>query len=684
MAQVDPTSLVIGIYGPWGDGKTSVMNLIAESLEATSDAVVVRFNPWQLGSGDAMFQGFFETIGEAIGAKLTDRKQEIGSWLRDYGAVLRPIPMLGDALSEVVKSSGYRMSSVTLDAMRQKIELALGDAGKRVVFLLDDLDRLDKAEIQEIFRLVKVAADFRHTAYVLAFDEDVVANALSERYGGNSRQGSNFLEKIVQLPLRLPPVARQLLRQLTLETADRALNQANIELTDDEVSRFVSAFDRFIMPSLKTPRLGKRYGNALLFTVPMIGKEVDSVDLLLIEAMRIFYPELYLWVRDHMGELTFAGGSASSAQKGDIVERAFSASTEGMPTSQVEAARGLVKELFPRTQAIWGNMHYGPDWDKEWKRGRRITSAGHFARYFTYAVPSGDVSEIQLDELLALASSSSAELASMVEMARSMIRRSPSTFLERVDSRVEALNPQAAKLLFEVLAECGGAFPDREAGLGLSDLDRAGFVASKILDRCSPEDMTQAMSEVVDTAPIGYSVQLFRWVRPSPDDPSPDPKALQVEHVAGPILAARIAALWASTARPEVFGRNTLGAFHIWSKYSDSASVRSVVMSRVEADPSLVSELLSTVSSSSWDMSTGRKLAPMLRREGFDALAEYVHIDRLVELLKDTYGSDLGSGDYYRDDFGQVDHGLAHQFVHIYDALNSDATSPPNPDGLDN
>ncbi len=55
-AQRDASSLVVGIYGPWGDGKTSALNLIHKKLEVTEGVVPVRFNPWRLGDEAEMFQ----------------------------------------------------------------------------------------------------------------------------------------------------------------------------------------------------------------------------------------------------------------------------------------------------------------------------------------------------------------------------------------------------------------------------------------------------------------------------------------------------------------------------------------------------------------------------------------------------------------------------------------------------
>src|SRR5690606_11446216 len=99
-------------------------------------------------------------------------------------------------------------------------------------------------------------------------------DALAERYAAGTSHGTNFMEKIIQLPLHLPPVGSALLRQVTFETVDVALKQAGTEMSETEIGEFVSVFDRAVVPRIRTPRMGKRYGNAVLFALPMIGDEV--------------------------------------------------------------------------------------------------------------------------------------------------------------------------------------------------------------------------------------------------------------------------------------------------------------------------------------------------------------------------------------------------------------------------
>jgi len=222
-------------------------------------------------------------------------KEKAGDLLTKYGSVLSLASLTVGGVVQVnpgdaAKGVGKAMSNVGLDELRKRIEQMLNEANKRLVILIDDIDRLDREETHAIFKLVKLSASFRHTSYVLAFDDDVVSAALGERYGaGGSLAGRAFLEKIIQVPLHLPPADENSLRQLALEGVQNALNQAGIELTQPQVDAFVRHFDDALLPQLETPRRAKLFSNALMFALPILKGEVNPVDLMLIEGIRVMY-----------------------------------------------------------------------------------------------------------------------------------------------------------------------------------------------------------------------------------------------------------------------------------------------------------------------------------------------------------------------------------------------------------
>ncbi|BBN54763.1 hypothetical protein TRE132_28880 [Pseudomonas chlororaphis subsp. aurantiaca] len=301
--RLDPSSIVIGLFGPWGDGKTSVLKMMEESLEQHGEVVTIRFNPWHFPSEDALLRGFFATLAEALG-KEPAFKEKAAALLESYGGILSVISVALPGVEinpgEAAKQIGESLSKVSLDKLKDQIDALLGQSGKRLVILIDDIDRLDREETHAIFKLVKLSASFKHTCYVLAFDDEVVAAALGERYGaGGQEAGRAFLEKIIQVPLHLPPADQMSLREIAFEGVEHALNQAGIILDQPQIDVFTRHFVDGLEPKLETPRVAKLYTNALMFALPLVKGEVNIAEFMLVEGMRVLYPKLHAAIRDN-------------------------------------------------------------------------------------------------------------------------------------------------------------------------------------------------------------------------------------------------------------------------------------------------------------------------------------------------------------------------------------------------
>ena len=90
----------------------------------------------------------------------------------------------------------------TIDDQKKEVESALRKERKRILVVIDDIDRLVAEEIRQVFRLVKSVANFPNVTYLLAFDKEVAIKAIAEL---QHTSGEDYLEKIVQVPFELPP-----------------------------------------------------------------------------------------------------------------------------------------------------------------------------------------------------------------------------------------------------------------------------------------------------------------------------------------------------------------------------------------------------------------------------------------------------------------------------------------------
>ena len=225
----DPRSIVIGIYGAWGEGKTSVLNFMQDELSSHPSVICLKFNPWRYPDEEKLLSSFFFGLAAAIGASLKGRKDQAGDLVNRLGPLVGALFDRKDVATEL----GKLLSDDDIERRRDQVGKLLREAEKRVVVIMDDIDRLEKSEIQAVFRLVKLTADFDNTAFVLAFDNAVVEAALQERYGTNSPEaGAAFLEKIIQVPLQLPAIPKNALRAYCLTAVDAALRESETELTD--------------------------------------------------------------------------------------------------------------------------------------------------------------------------------------------------------------------------------------------------------------------------------------------------------------------------------------------------------------------------------------------------------------------------------------------------------------------
>jgi predicted KAP-like P-loop ATPase len=212
------TSFVVALYGGWGSGKTSTLNLAFEALNefvsGGQGPLLIRFNPWWYSSTGELLIQFFAQLGDEF--EKDHGLRPIKSRLLEYGQLLAPLgPIadllgaggagtpLGGLLSALFKRSQAKGQERSRDlrVLKAQIESAIEESGRRIVVVIDDVDRLSAEEIRDIFRLVKATADFPNTRYLLAFDFDTVTNAL---YDVQKTDGAKYLEKIVQLPFSLP------------------------------------------------------------------------------------------------------------------------------------------------------------------------------------------------------------------------------------------------------------------------------------------------------------------------------------------------------------------------------------------------------------------------------------------------------------------------------------------------
>jgi hypothetical protein len=665
----DASSLVLGIFGKWGDGKTSTFNLMLEALRSHENVIPVQFNPWQFQSEEQLLRGFFATLAAALDQSLETRGEKVGGFLKRYGAVLSVASVVGLDPGAAAAKLGETLSTVDLSELRSRIETILGEAGKRVVVLIDDIDRLDRLEIQAIFKLVKLSASFPYTVYVLAFDDEVVADALGEKYGHGGREaGQQFLEKIIQVPLYLPAADRLTLRRLAFEGVEAALRLSDISLDEETASAFAQHFMGGLEVRLRTPRQATRYANALTFALPILKGEVNTVDQMLIEGIRLFYPRLYTTIRDNPSAFRLRGGERREPRDKETIIGIINHGLEGLDSSESEAARELLQVLFPRLKGVFGNWGYGSNWDATWAQQQRICSSYYFDRYFSYAVPLGDVSDQQLKRVIDIAETGE-ERGVEGLLATFRAPASAARFVEKLQLQSSVLPPRGAATLALAIARMGGIFPmDERVFRIVSTFSQAGLLVAKLVMRSGSQDERARLAHQVirDADPLPFGAECFRWLREDEDLPEPQwvvPKATVKE--LGESLASRIRKrAWTQPPYDE-FGDRAPHLLYIWRTYGPPGDLETYLQSRFGQRPAEAARLVGSYVTIVQEMESGLQRRGDFRRDQYDAIAAVVDPELVMTALESLYGKAVGEAEDWSQGMPPEEQ-LARQFAHIH------------------
>jgi predicted KAP-like P-loop ATPase len=433
IARVTPTQgLVIGLCGPWGSGKTTVLRFVEAYLRRETPSaplLVIDFNPWWFsGEKDLIAAFLVELIAQArlnqsLTGKLTNLFEDLEPLLDGLARLAESTPhssipcfaWLGSSIAKLL----HRRQSESLPELKRKITGALKSASTRLLVIIDDLDRLPSVQVQQIFRLVKSVADFPNVTYLMAFDREVISRTLENE---QEVPGQTYLSKIVQIPFDLPRPDTTALHRMLFKRLDAILDPTPDELFDK--GRWRDIFSDSLAKLLGTPRDIIRLANVLSLTYATVRGEVDAVDFIAVEALRVFLPQVYDVIRRNPEMVCEASWRSISPLTGAKLKMFhdtwFDALTKegAIATEHRELVQALLCALFPRVNAVWSQSPSHRTSQRPSSATRRVCDADAFPVYFRWTVGETSISR---SEVLAVLSLPSSELAkTLVEKSRSV------------------------------------------------------------------------------------------------------------------------------------------------------------------------------------------------------------------------------------------------------------------------
>ena len=510
-----PNCMVIGIHGPWGSGKSSFLNLLANELEEknkdkNTPIVIIRFNPWNFSTIDQLIFMFFNEIKYSIGQK--DRSKttkRIGEKLDTLGKLLAPLqvfPVLGEFPKSIQKfSEGLKRIADSNDLIDLKTDLnrLFDEYSKKLVILIDDIDRLDKESMRLMFRLIRLNADFRNTVYTLAFDRQVVEKVLENE---QEISGRDYLEKIIQVNFDLPSPEHSRVTQFLTEEIVRILSEIPEE--DFDVHRWLNIYHAGFKLFFKNIRDVKRYVNALQLTLLSVYEEVNPIDFVALEAIRVFCPDIYsdlakkkeTLTKEDLSTQMIYGESANTEEREEFEELFAKAGKEYEPI-----VRRICQQLFPHISNVYSNMFGGDGSPNIQRKEKRICTKDFFDKYFLLGVPEGGISEVEFRIALEKADNRNIFVDILEDLNKRGLARK---FLERLGDFVDDISIEKVKTITEALLDVGDELPlRRKSLLDFGPQSQISWIAYRLLKRMDdPLSRVDVLRDAVRTGVGLYSV----------------------------------------------------------------------------------------------------------------------------------------------------------------------------------
>ena len=318
--QQSDTPITVGLQGEWGTGKTSLMSLLLEQFndEANRNEIASSWvNTWEY----SMFKGAKETTPSVLKGmldKLKDSCKERGVWtLKDDAK--STFNKAGKFLSGIANQVVANQTGINVkDAVDSNSESYVAEIAevkkmisgliqelindeknpvKKVVFFVDDLDRILPSDAVEVLESLKNIFDIPNCVFILAIDYDVVVKGLESKFGPktkeNEREFRSFFDKIIQVPFTMPVGAYDISSFLKNKLAE-----LNVEINDEEVSQITKIVGYTVG---NNPRSLKRYLNtfSLIKIIVLDDDEIDDANdinkiiLFATLGIQISYPEIF-------------------------------------------------------------------------------------------------------------------------------------------------------------------------------------------------------------------------------------------------------------------------------------------------------------------------------------------------------------------------------------------------------
>lgn len=493
-------SHVISLYGTWGSGKTSVINMVleyivnkTEHMENDEKPIIIKFNPWLFADQHQLVNQFFNQFSNAMDIENNSK------WLKDSAKLLKTFSKLVTPLSAVPGINTFAFASSTassivsdaadslgnhlekdLQGIKDEIHSLLDLNEQRIVIVIDDIDRLNEKEIRQIFQLVKSLADFPYTTYILTFDRHIVSKALAIEQAGD---GKHYLEKIIQIPFELPGISNSDFESLLFNKLNDVFKCNQYD--DFDKVHWGNIYHTGFKYFFKNIRDINRFMNVFVFSYEIIKHEVNIIDFAAITAIQVFLPEVYHEIKNN--KQVFAGIllPSNTSRKGTYKTICDNTMKKGSDNAQ-QFLDDFLSELFPKITSYYKDTVHSDEALYAWKKSRRICADDMFDIYFRLALPSGKVSQLELNIFFSPEMNDVAKIADLLLYFKD--KGQVLDLLDTLTYSIEKVPHENIKLFVVAILDVGDLFQEEDKNMFCGTEMKIYWLISSLLNKIKTQD----------------------------------------------------------------------------------------------------------------------------------------------------------------------------------------------------
>lgn len=671
------SGFVIGLDGQWGSGKSSLLALIAAELEQLpeeSKPTLIRFQPWLIGHRDALLTNLFNQLVENIASvelargdatsetkrrarKIAEKARTFAMSVSKAGDLVKAVPIgitaqvSGAVLNGLGKMLG-KPEALEINKQKSALIASLRDLKHRFIVTVDDVDRLEPAEVVEVLRLVRSVADFPNIVYLLCYDSGILAESV--RRGADVPDGAAFLEKIVQLTVMVPQPEPFQLRQWFGDEVLRITGG----LPDVQLRRLRAVIDHEGGKRLQTPRAVVRSLDSLRFFWPALREEkVDVADLVWLLLIKDHAPKLYRWVESYLATAAVVStGIGTVSETSKAMEIKTLKALVGENHFDDLAYRHSFAEQLPGVEIDYAKDGSGlklfesvSDNDQSAAiTGRRLASPDHYRLYLALIGPGHAITQQQLAGLWSAASETPIRTAkAIIPLGQQPISpelTKADLFLERLPNvEPETITETQATSLLIAFSDVMDMFdrPGSDHAFMLSTTwDRAEKAAQMLIDQIGIETREALLKTIFeDGRALGWLTHLLRRETFAHgrygDQRRPEQDWILSEEEYDRIAEIMVVRYRALSISDLLAKSRPLNMLFAWAQAGDPDGPKGLLTRGVESDEGLISVLCAFITVTS---SSDRGSYEVIARDNvkyfldFDALVE-----RVRQLNPDTW-----------------------------------------------